>query len=417
MEEREANGWAWRGVYAVALAAVLILFLLSLQGILNPVVLFLLLLLFSSPFAGTRTHLLVVIGTGLLTGVWLLSTLGSMLAPFFLALGFAYVLRPAVRRIEGERISRGLAITLLALPLIALVGVALFVGIPALARQLSELVQQIPAALQSLTAWLERAQLEFARRDLPLVNEQSVLARLRSIRPETLLQQLQGQQSEIARRAWTAVVGAGRGISGLLTILGYVFLTPILTFYLLRDWDRIAVTTADLVPSVSRQRVLAFFAEYDRLLGGYLRGNFLEGAMVGALTAVGLWALGIPSALLLGVMAAVFNVIPYLGLVLTLIPALVVALFTANVLLSLGKVVLVFAVVQALDGAVIGPKIVGESVGLHPVWVILALSIGGFFWGFVGLLLAVPLAVLLKLLLHAGLDRYRASSLFRGAPA
>ena len=138
---------------------------------------------------------------------------------------------------------------------------------------------------------------------------------------------------------------------------------------------------------------------------------------MGVLTGLGFWILGFPYALLLGVVAGVFNIVPYLGLVVSLVPALIIALFSGSVLLSLGKIALVFGVVQLLDSSVIGPRILGESVGLHPVWVILALAVSGFFFGFVGLLLAIPLAVLVKLLLAYGLERYRGSALYRGADA
>ncbi len=137
--------------------------------------------------------------------------------------------------------------------------------------------------------------------------------------------------------------------------------------------------------------------------------------MVGVLAGLGFWLLNFPYALLLGVVAGVFNVVPYLGLIASLIPALLIALFSGAILLSLGKIALVFVVVQLLDGTVIGPRIVGESVGLHPVWVILALAVAGFFAGFVGLLMAIPLAVLVKLLLRMALARYESSQLFRGS--
>jgi predicted PurR-regulated permease PerM len=159
---------------------------------------------------------------------------------------------------------------------------------------------------------------------------------------------------------------------------------------------------------------VAFTTEYDRLLASYMRGQLIAAAAVGVLTWLGFMLLGFPYALLLGVVAGVFNVVPYMGLVASLIPALIIAIFSNDILWSLGKIGIVFAVVQVLDSAVLGPKIVGESVGLHPVWVILALSVFGFFLGFLGLLIAVPLAVLIKLLVHHGMARYRSSALFRG---
>ena len=303
---------------------------------------------------------------------------------------------------------------LLAVPGIILLGLLFGVGIPALTAQVANFIQNVPRYIQGVTLRVERWQLMLERRDLPYVDEDALLARLRSVRPEAVAAYLQERQSALAAAAWRGVLGVGRGVSSLLTLLSYVFLTPILVFYLLRDWDRVTGSLAGLVPPGQQERVLGFFREYDRLLAGYLRGNFLESAIVGVLTWLGYWALGVPYALLLGVIAGVFNVIPYMGLIVSVIPAIVIALFTANILLSLGKVFLVFIVVQLLDGSYIGPKIVGEAVGLHPVWIILALSMAGYFFGFVGLLLAVPLAVLVKLLLASALTRYRGSVLFRG---
>ena len=155
--------------------------------------------------------------------------------------------------------------------MIAAIALMVFVGIPALGRQLAELISGIPLLLQTLVSWVERMQLRLTRSDLPLVDEEVLVERLRAIKPDAVLSYLQARQAEIGRRAWTAVVGAGKGVSFALTILGYLFLTPILAFYLLRDWERITRGLGDLVPGDSRAGVVAFFQEYDRLLAGYLR--------------------------------------------------------------------------------------------------------------------------------------------------
>jgi predicted PurR-regulated permease PerM len=414
MELPRSESTAWRAIYALVVVLVVVAFALSVRAVLNPFLLFLLVLLFASPFAGERSHRLLVGAAGVLTIVWLLDTLGALLAPFFLAVGFAYVLYPLVLWLERRRLSRGAAIGVLALPLLAALALLVFVGAPALVGQLAELIRRVPLAIQSLSGWVARLQLQLARNDWAYVDEAAILKRLQSLQPETVLAYLQARQAEIARSVWGGIVGAGRGLSFMLSILGYLFLAPILVYYLLRDWERIETSITGLVPTRSRARVVAFAREYDRLLAGYIRGNLLESAIVGALTFAGLWALGIPFAFLLGAMAAVFNLIPYIGLILTLIPALIVALFTGNIALSLLKVILVFGSVQTLDGAIIGPKVLGDAVDLHPVWVILSLSVAGFFWGLVGLLLAVPLAVLLKLLLREAIARYRRSPAFLG---
>lgn len=417
MAEPEKDAGVWRAVYGVAVVTVIVLFFVSLQDLLSPFLLFLLLVPLLSPFAGTRTHLLLLGVAGLLTVLWLLETTGFLLAPFFLSLAFAYILHPLVRKIQGERVSRTAAIALLVLPLLALLGVAVMVGVPALSREIAQFIERFPTFVRSGITWAEGVQRELARRDLPYLDEDELLRRIRGIQPEAVIEYVRARQTELARSVWAAILGAGRGLGSVLTVLGYVFLTPILTFYLLRDYEPILERLAKLVPVGRRGRVVDFAREYDRLLSRFLRGQLVAAAITGTLTGLGLWAVGFPYALLLGVVAGVFNVVPYLGLIVSLIPALFIALFSGAVLLSLGKLALVFGVVQALDSAVVGPRIVGESVGLHPVWVILALAVAGFFWGFVGLLLAVPLAVLVKLLLAVALERYQRSRLYLGADA
>jgi len=199
------------------------------------------------------------------------------------------------------------------------------------------------------------------------------------------------------------------------SVLGYVVLTPVLGYYLLRDYDRITERVRELIPPRKRPTWTAFLAEYDTLLSRYLRGQLLTAAVVGVLTALLLWIVRFPYAGLVGAVAGVFNLVPYLGLVVSLVPALLIALLSGSVLVSLLKIAIVFAVVQILEGSVLSPRIVGGSVGLHPVWVILALAVGGFFLGLVGLLLAVPAAVLIKLLLRGALERYRRSAFYREA--
>jgi predicted PurR-regulated permease PerM len=412
MDNTQSESTAWRAVYAVVVVLVVAAFFYSVRLILNPFLLFLLVLVLASPFARERSHRMLILVVASLTVIWLLATVGSLLGPFFLALGLAYVLFPLVRKIERRGVGRGLAIALLFLPLLVGIGLLVAFGVPALGRQIGDLINGAPRALESLVAWAERMQAKLVQRDLPFIDEQALVAKLHSIRPEAVLAYLQGRQAQIARSVWGTLVGAGRGVGLLLNVLGYLFLAPILIYYLLRDWEGIHASAVGLIPLHMRPGMVAFFREYDRLLAGYIRGNLLESAIVGTLTFLGLWALGIPFALLLGVTAAVFNLIPYIGLILTLIPALGVALFTGDILMSMLKVGLVFALVQSLDGAIIGPKVVGDSVELHPVWVILSISVFGFFWGLVGLLLAVPLAVLVKMLLGVAVARYRRSAVY-----
>jgi len=136
--------------------------------------------------------------------------------------------------------------------------------------------------------------------------------------------------------------------------------------------------------------------------------------IVGTLTGVGLWIAQFPYAGTLGLIVAVFSIIPYLGLILSLIPAIFIALVSGSVGVSMLKVVIVYGLAQFLEAAVISPRIVGDSVGLHPVLVLLALALGGFFFGFVGLLIGVPAAAIGKLLIVRGIEAYKRSDFYRG---
>jgi predicted PurR-regulated permease PerM len=410
----ESMPFNWRAWHAVVVLVVLGFFLVSIRSILNPFILFLLLAFLIQPYSGTRHHLLLVSATALLTFVWLLDTTGFLLAPFVLALVLAYVLHPLIERMERRRISRTVATFILALPAVGVLLLVVLVGIPALSAQIAEFIRGMPALIQTATLRMEQWQASLQSRDLAWLDEDALLERMRSIQPEAVMAWLQQRQSAIAGAVWGGVLGVGKGLGAVLSLLSYVFLTPILIFYLLRDWRSIERRLGELVPGPYRDRVLGFASEYDRLLARYLRGQILAAAIVGTLTWLGFLIAGFPYALLLGVVAGVFNIIPYMGLVASLIPALIIAVFSAHPLVALLKILAVFAVVQVLDSSVIGPRVVGEAVGLHPVWVLLALAVSGYFFGFVGLLIAVPLAVLVKLLLRGALERYRASSLFRG---
>ena len=280
--------------------------------------------------------------------------------------------------------------------------------------EVGELIERAPEFLNRLADWVQSTQERLLQVDLPLVEEEELLAKLRSVDSAAVIAFLEEQKEQIFNGIRGGVLGLGRGFGSFVSVIGYVVLTPVLTFYLLRDYDGLVARMGDLIPLRARAGVIGFAREYDGLLSRYLRGQVTVALMMGVLTTVGLLLVRFPYAILLGVMVAVFSVVPYLGLVLSLIPALFIALVSGNVMMSLLKVVVVYGVSQGLEGAVISPRIVGESVGLHPVWIVLALAVGGFFFGFVGLLIGVPLAVGVKLLAVRGVQRYRQSDIFKG---
>ncbi|GMR12706.1 MAG: AI-2E family transporter [Gemmatimonadota bacterium] len=399
--------WSLSGLAALA---VLGLFLFEIQGILNPFILFLVFVALLLPFRGGRGHTLVVTLTGLLTLYWLLQETGFLIAPFVLGLVLAYVLDPLVDRLEDRGIGRALAIVLLAMPVLGLAAAAIIVGVPAVMHQVNQVIQGAPAVLSRVIGWVDGG----LNIDLPGIDEAAILARLRDLRPETIVAFLQERWRAIASAAASGVLGLGSGLGTALSVLGYGVLTPVLTFYLLRDYDRIKAKARQFIPRPNEAAVVEFAREYDQLLSSYLRGQLTVALILGALMATGLLITRFPYALLLGSLVGVLSLVPYLGLALSLIPAVIIALASGSVVASLVKLAVVYAVTQTLEGTVISPRIVGESVGLHPVWVVLALSIAGFFFGFVGFLIAIPLAVGVKLLVVRAVARYRDSEIYLG---
>lgn len=399
----------WRVLQAIVALFVFGMLVFGVQELLNPFVLFLILLIVLIPFRRAPGYVLLVSVAAILTMYWLLATTGFLLAPFVLGFGLAYVLDPLVDALVERRVARSLAIVLLALPVVGAGVAAVLFGIPALVGQIDELVQAAPELVALVGDWLSGIR-EFVV-GIPGVDEDAV-PDLANLDPEEIVAFLQERREQLASGTWRGVLGLGRGLGSAATMAGYVFLTPILTFYLLRDYDGILARLRGLLPRSREAGVVEFAREYDVLLSRYLRGQLTVALIIGVLTGTLLLVVQFPYAFLLGALAGVMGIIPFLGLVLSIIPAVIIALVSGSVLWSLAKVALVYGLVQILDSGIISPRVVGDSVGLHPVWIVLALSVGGFFFGFVGLLISVPAAVGVKLVTVRGLERYRSSELY-----
>ncbi|MFN8645504.1 MAG: AI-2E family transporter [Gemmatimonadales bacterium] len=388
-----------------------LLLLVSLRDILAPPLVLPLALLALWPLRdrpGVRPAMGIAVALCL---VWGLKLYGGLLGPFLLALAVAYLMAPLVARLEQRRIGRGLAIGLVALPpILGLALIAVLAG-PQVWDQAVSLVSALPRFAGTLMTFVAtvRARLEgmpfltTAQRDW-----------LHALDAQQLAALLQENADGLLRALAEWGLAFGRRLGTLLGFLGYLVVTPVVAFYLLRDWRHLLGFLEDLIPPGRRPALVAFIEEYDASLGKFFRGQLIEATLVGILTGAGLALFGVPSALLIGVIAGICNLVPYIGLAISAIPALVVALTMDDPVGGLLRVGGVFLVVQFLDGSVTGPRIVGGSVGLHPVVTMLALAFGGAMLGFAGLLLAVPLAVLLRMLGSRLLVRYRASAVYAG---
>ena len=342
-------------------------------------------------------------------GVWFLGQFGAVLTPFVVAIGVAYVIAPLVGFLTARRVPRGLAILLVVLPIAVVVAAVVLISGPQLVDQSQDLVTRLPGFAHRTVEWLASFGDRLARLPFLSAAQKSWLNRLDADKLGVILQ---GYAQIIFRNIADAGLGMLTHIRSILGFLAFLVVVPVVTFYLLYDWAKFTAAVESLIPPSRRPMVVAFVDEYDRSLGGYIRGVLMEATLVGTLTTILLTAFGIPSSLLLGLIAGVFNLIPYIGFTASLIPALISALTMDDPVGGLIRVIVTFASIQFLDGHVTGPKIVGKSVGLHPIWIMISMGISGTLFGFIGLLLAIPLAVLVKMLLARGVARYKASGVY-----
>ena len=399
-----------RDLTGFALAAGLFgLLVLGVSDALTPPIVYLLFVWAVWPLrARTEVRSALMVATALI-GLWFLEEFGSLLTPFIVSIGAAYVISPLVALLTRRGVSRGLAIVGVAVPIVAIVVTIILVSGPQLFDQSQTLITRLPSFADRAVEWLAGVGDRLARLPFLSHEQQTWLSRLDAPRIGALLQ---SHAQDILARLGDFGLGLLSHLGNLLGFLAYIVVTPVVTFYLLLDWKKFTKSVADLIPPAHRDGVMAFVDEFDAAFGRYIRGQLLEASIVGVLTTVLLLILGVPSALLIGVITGVFNLIPYVGFAVSILPALVVALTMDDPMSGLLRVVGVFAAVQFLDSNVTGPRIVGNSVGLHPIWIMIALTLSGAFFGFTGLLLAIPLAVLAKMLLTRGVARYKASTVY-----
>lgn len=346
--------------------------------------------------AGWRTASwlgLLAIAVGLL---WLLS---PILLPFFLGIAIAYLLDPAVRRFERWGGSRTVAtVTIMAL-FVVVVGGVLAVLLPILERQLVGLVQKLVEAANNVYDWAR-----------PYVERQ--------LREARVPQSATPNAGDIAGRAvtWTlsALGGLWNGGLAVVNVLSLLVITPVVTFYMLRDWPKLVHRIDSWLPRDHAPLIRSLIHKIDQRLAGFVRGQALVCLLLGLFYAAALTLAGLGYGLLTGLLVGLLTFIPVLGAAIGAAISLIIAAVQFHAWVPVGIVAAIFAVGQFTESYVLSPKLVGERIGLHPAWLLLALLAGGALFGFLGLLLAAPVAATIGVLAHFALERYLQSALYRG---
>ena len=340
--------------------------------------------------------LLVVLAAGAM-----LYLLGPALAPFVVAALFAYLFNPLVERLQRRGVSRALSVSLLFIVLsLAVIGI-LLVLIPFIERQIANFLEQLPR-------WTEWAQSTAA----PWL-ENRFGVQMGSFDPQGLINMLQGHWKEAGGFATTLLAGVTKSGTAVISWALNLVIVPVAAFYLLRDWDIVVRHVHALIPRAIEPTVVRLTRESDDRLGGFLRGQLSVMIVLGVVYAVGLWMVGISVGPLIGMVAGIISFVPYLGAIVGVTMGIIAALVQYQDAYHVMLVLIVFAVGQTLEGYVLVPKLVGDKIGMHPVAVMFAILAGGELFGFVGVLLALPIAAVAMVLLRYAYERYTASNLYR----
>ncbi len=332
----------------------------------------------------------------------LVYALMPVLTPFLLSALLAYVGNPLVERLQRWHLSRTWAVVIVFLVLAGLLVLMFLVLVPMLGRQLADLYALTPQLLD----WLQQVLLPWLQQTFGLEEDVWQLDQLK-----------QGLGSQLGKTPDLASMLLGLlGSSGmaLASWLANLFLVPVVTFYLLRDWRFIVDKLQVLLPRRQEPLVVRMVGECHEVLGAFMRGQLLVMLALAIVYALGLMLLGLKLGLLIGVLAGLASIVPYMGFIVGIGIALVAGFFQFGLdFLMLGGIVGVFLVGQVLESVALTPMLVGDRIGLHPVAVMFAILAGGQLFGFTGVLLALPVAAVLMVWLRYLYQRYQASDLYQ----
>lgn len=330
----------------------------------------------------------------------LLWFLGNTLLPFIVGGAIAYFLDPLADRLERMGMSRVVATTVISLFALFLVILLVLAVIPTLVNQLTALVNAAPDIAKRLQGFL-------LERFPELADSTS-----------TIRQTLAEIGAAIQARGGELAQGLLTGALGVISVVVFIVVVPVVAFYLLLDWDEMIARIDAMLPRDHAPTIRRLAREIDAVLAGFVRGQVSVCIALGTFYAVALMAAGLQFGLIVGAIAGAITFIPYVGSIIGGTLAVGLALFQFwGDWVQIGIIAAIFAVGQFVEGNILTPKLVGKSVGLHPVWLLLALSAFGSAFGFVGMLIAVPVAAAIGVLTRFASEQYRSSLLYKGTTA
>ncbi|MDI1229757.1 MAG: AI-2E family transporter [Methylobacter sp.] len=332
--------------------------------------------------------------------IWLLYLLAPVLMPFAFAAMLAYLGDPLTDKLETYRLSRTKAVLVVFSAMTLVFVLVLLLLVPLLEYQIERFLSNLPAYV----SWLNETVIPWTQRRFHL-----------GIKPVNL-----NQIINLVKNHWEQAGGIAAALMSSVSHSGGVLaewvmnllLIPVVTFYLLRDWDSLIVKMHDLLPRRIAPITAKLTGEVDTVLSAFVRGQFYVMLALGCIYSIGLWMTGLDLALLIGMLAGLVSFVPYLGSIVGIVIAGIAALVQFHELIQLVPVAIVFIIGQSLEGMLLTPMLVGDKIGLHPVAVMFAVLAGGQLFGFLGVLLALPVASIGMVLLRHMHDLYRDSDFY-----
>jgi len=359
----------------------------SINSVLSPFVfagalIFLLYPIRHTPVAGRMLRLTVILFV-----FWFFYSILPLLTPFIIAFLLAYMLDPLITRLEQRRVPRWASSLVVVLLLIGIVVGAMIFIMPVVIQQFEGIIDAVTRIVNDFAEKVKSGEIftALSRFGIPVERSQEFISTQISPRLESILKTL-----------FEGIFGFVSGFSTVVLQLVNIVIIPFLLFYILKDLPTFLKWCTSILPPSRRENLLDLGRRVDVLIGRYLRGAVLVAIIQGIISGVALWIIGVNYALVLGIMTGLLDLIPYVGLLTSLIVSSIVAIFSGGAVVSkVAAIVVVFLSQKLLEATVLGPKIIGSQVGLHPVLLILCLLVFGFFLGFVGMLIAVPATALI----------------------
>ncbi|MFW5443557.1 MAG: AI-2E family transporter [Methylococcaceae bacterium] len=343
--------------------------------------------------------------TFLMVTGWLVYLLSPVLMPFVFAAMLAYLGDPLADKLEAFKIhryqlGRTNAVVVVFTAMLVVVSIVLGILIPKIELQVSQFLGNFPAYTKLLNQvvipWFE----QYLGWEISLIEGDKIIALIKS------------HWQKAGGSALAFMGSVSRSSAVLAQWLMNLVLIPVITFYLLRDWDELVKKVHDLLPRRAAPTAAKLAIETDNVLGAFLRGQFYVMLALGTVYSVGLWVIGLNLALLIGMLAGLVSFVPYLGSIVGIAVACIAALLQFHDFMYLLPVSIVFIVGQLMEGMWLTPWLVGDKIGLHPVAVMFAVLAGGQLFGFLGVLLALPVASVIMVILRHIHEIYRGSTFY-----